>query len=382
MKALILMPIAEQRGGAEQLLRVLLSQMKEQEGELFVVFFEDGPLCTECKALGIPTTVVPAGRLRDLSRFFPTVRQIVQISERIQPNIIFSWMAKAHLYGAAASWMTGIPSAWYQHGLPRSATWLNRLVSLLPASAILACSKTVAEVQQRRWPQSPTEVVHPCVQLDRFDPSVLPSPNIARSTLNLPTDGPLIGMVGRLQRWKGMHTLIDAMPRILALYPDAHAVIVGGRHDLEPEYLSHLEEKILASDLGDHVLLAGFQSNVPLWMQAMDIVIHASDNEPFGIVILEAMALGKPVVAGASGGPREIITEGENGLFAPFDDHDKLAEQITRLLDEPGLVESIGIAAQKRARDFSPTLYAQRFIDVLDDTTVDPSSEAPLVENS
>lgn len=379
MKVLILMPVAEQRGGAEQLLRVLLSQMNKRDSEIFVVFFEDGSLHTECRSLGIPTAVVPAGRLRDLNRFLPTVRQIVQISNRIQPDIIFSWMAKAHLYGAVASQMTGIPSAWYQHGLPRSATWLNRLISLLPTSTVLACSETVAEAQRGLWPKHQTEVVYPCVHLNRFDPAHLPPTSVARTELNLPMKGPLIGMVGRLQRWKGMHTLIEAMPRILESEPDAHAVIIGGRHDLEPGYLSYLQEEIRSLDLRDRVILAGFQSNVPLWMQAMDIMVHASDNEPFGIVVLEAMALGKPTVAGASGGPLEIITEGKNGLLASYGNSDELAGQIIRLLSEPAFAESIGTAAQKRARDFSPARYVRHFIDVLNETTIDSSSEAALV---
>jgi len=357
------MPIAEQRGGAGQMLRMFLKHAGGTGLDISVVFFEEGPLHTECRNRGIPSQVVPSGRLRNLGRFLPTVRRIVEAAEQTQADLIFSWMAKAHLYGVVASWRTGVPSAWYQLGLPRNTTWLNRLVSLLPAAGVLACSCTVAAVQRAQWPHHPTKVVPPCVDLDRFDPTALPAPEEARRELDLPDDGPLIGMVGRLQRWKGMHTLIEAMPQILEHHPDAHAVIVGGTHPHEPEYEAFLDEQIAKRGLDDHVLRVGFQSNVPLWMRAMDVFVHASDREPFGIVIIEAMALGTPVVAGARGGPTEIITEGENGLLAPYNDAEALGRQVRRYLDDPAFARNVGHNARQRALHFGPEAYAERFAD-------------------
>jgi glycosyltransferase involved in cell wall biosynthesis len=186
-------------------------------------------------------------------------------------------------------------------------------------------------------------------------------------------DGPLIGIVGRLQRWKGMHTLVEAMPKILDHDPDAHALIVGGQDDAEPEYTPFLDQLIRDHGLREKVLRVGFQSNVPLWMQAMDVVVHASDHEPFGIVIIEAMALAKPVVAGDEGGPREIITENENGLLAQYEDDDQLARQILRYLQDPALAQRLGQNARARALDFTPEKYAHRFIDVVEEI-VGPST--------
>jgi glycosyltransferase involved in cell wall biosynthesis len=113
------------------------------------------------------------------------------------------------------------------------------------------------------------------------------------------------------------------------------------------------------------VTFAGFQRNIPEWMQAMDVVVHASDHEPFGIVIIEAMALAKPVVAGDAGGPQEIITDGVNGLLAPFGDHRALARQVLKYLDEPAFARDVGQAARRRALDFTPAKYAERFLENL-----------------
>ena len=117
-----------------------------------------------------------------------------------------------------------------------------------------------------------------------------------------------------------MHVLVEAMPAILEAHPDAHCVLVGGDHAQEPDYPAFLRERIDGLSLTEKVTLTGLQSNVPKWMQAMDVIVHASDQEPFGIVVIEAMALGKPVVAGNAAGPTEVITEGVNGLLTPYGD--------------------------------------------------------------
>lgn len=366
MKVAILMPLATQRGGAEQLLRLLMrSAPRGGEVSWQVVFLEDGPLQGEFEEAGIRTQVLPAGRLRQVGRYQATVRRLAGLLQAHEVDLAFSWMAKAHLYGGPAAWWGGVPAAWYQHGLARSPGWMERLVALVPARGVLACSDAAASVQRQRWPARPTRTVHPCIELDRFDPATLPSPAEARRRLGLPAEGPLVGIVGRLQRWKGIHVFIEALPLIRAAHPRAHGVVVGGAHALEPGYSDYVEGLTQRAGSASPVTLAGFQENVPLWMQAMDVVVHASDHEPFGMVIVEAMALGKPVVAGASGGPPEIITDGKDGLLAPYGDAEALAQQVLRFLDHPDLQRSAGEAARRRAQDFSPERYAEHFVDAL-----------------
>ena len=375
MKVVILMPRATQRGGAEQLLDDLLHHVQTLPLECIVVFLEDGPLVAKFRNYGTAVRVIHAGRLREVTQFVKTVHTLAGLIKEVQADLVFSWMSKAHLYGGWAAWHTNVPAAWYQHNITTSPSFIDRLITLLPARRVLACSNQAAETQRRIWPRRATEVVYPCVDLRRFDSSRLPSAKKARTQLGLPTSDPLIGMVGRLQRWKGIHVFVEAMARLKTSHPDVHGVVVGGKHDLEPDYADAVKHRIDELDLNDTVRLAGYQSNVPLWMQAMDVVVHASDNEPFGMVVIEAMALLKPVVAGASGGPQEIITEEENGLLAPYGDSEALARQIIRYLDEPAFAASIARAARKRALDFSPARYANRFVEVLRDT-LDTESES------
>ena len=95
-------------------------------------------------------------------------------------------------------------------------------------------------------------------------------------------------------------------------------------------------------------------------MGAMDVVVHASEREPFGIVIAEAMALKKMVIATCPGGPEEIIRSGEDGLLVPWNDEVALGKAILRCLETPVLAERLAQQAQKRSQDFTTTRYAER----------------------
>ncbi|MEH2289964.1 glycosyltransferase family 4 protein [Nostoc sp.] len=365
MKVIIVMPLAEQRGGGEMMLWDLVQQGRNAGVEWLVIFLENGPMVEQVKSLGIDARVVESGRLRQIHRFIGAVLRIAAIARRERADIIVNWMWITHISGGLAAMLAGLPAVWYQLEVPSDKTWLVRIATFIPARAIITLSQDGKQAQAEIWPHRATSLVYPGVALDRFEPNTLPSPEEARRKLGLPLHGPLIGIVGRLQRWKGMHVLVQAMPKILHKYPDAHCVVVGGKHDLEPDYQDFLKAEITALGLKDQVIMAGLQRNIPEWVQAMDVFVHASDKEPFGIVIIEAMALGKPVIAGSAGGPTEIITDGMNGLLTPYGDVDKLAIAILRYLDEQEFAQSAGVAARQRALDFSTQNYAQNFINAI-----------------
>jgi glycosyltransferase involved in cell wall biosynthesis len=159
--------------------------------------------------------------------------------------------------------------------------------------------------------------------------------------------------------------LIAALPAIIARYPSATAAIVGGAWHLEPKYQSQLREQVNELNIAGHVTFAGHQQDVPRWMQACDVLVHASDCEPFGMTVVEAMSLGKPVVAGASGGPREIITDGVDGLLVQFGDSGALAAAILRYLDDGAFAAAVGNAARQRAEYFSAARFARTVSDAM-----------------
>jgi glycosyltransferase involved in cell wall biosynthesis len=356
-RVLIVMPLGEQLGGGEMMFRQLMQHGRDRGVEWIVVFTKAGPLVEETEALGVETHLIPAGRIRDVPRRIQAIRGIAALARARQASLIFGWMAASQLLAGPAAWLADIPGAWYQVGLPRP-DWIDRFATFCRARGILVLSRDVAAAQARVRPSRPLSLVYPGASLERFESMRGESPHDLRAELGLPDEGPLIGIVGRLQRWKGMHTVIAALPLVRAQHPKARLVIVGGTHETEPTYGSDLRMLAARSEVADTVIFAGFQPDVPRWMQAMDIIVHASDREPFGIVVVEAMALGKPVVAGAAGGPSEIITPGVDGLLAPFEDARALAAAISRYLDDPAFAIRCGTAARARAAEFSARRYA------------------------
>ena len=365
MKIVIVMPLAEQRGGGELTLWHLIQQRGSLGIEWIVIFLEDGPLAHAVRDAGVETHVLEAGRLRRPDRFIATVVAIARILRQSKATLVFAWMTKAHLYSSLAALLARKPAFWFQHGLPSQKSRLDRIATWLPAMGILSCSQMTADAQAKMYPVRPIKVVYPGVELERFDPSCLDSAQEVRRRLGLPLEGPLIGIVGRLQTWKGFHVLVEAMPRVLERFPDAHCVMVGGTHDLEPDYPAQLKDKIVSLGLEQSVSMVGLQNNIPEWMHAMDVIIHASDNEPFGIVIIEAMALGKPVIAGNQGGPTEIITEGIHGLLTPYGDAQALSFAILRYLEDRHFAAHMGESARLRAQEFSTANYAVNFVEAV-----------------
>lgn len=362
MKIAIVMPVAERRGGAELTLWHLAQLGPATNNEWLVIFLEPGPMAAQVRALGLEVEVVDAGHLRNLPRFVSTVTQIAAILRRTQAGVVIGWMSKAHLYSGPAARLVGVPALWFQHGIPISRHWMDRLATRLPAQGILTCSQAAADAQARLTPRRPLRVVNPGVELERFDAARLSPPVEMRRRLGLPTQGPLIGTVARLQRQKGIHILIEAFAQVLREHPEAHCVIVGGEHTLEPDYPAYLEKQIKTLGLVEKVTFSGLQHNIPDWVQAMDVFVQSSEHEGFGLVIIEALALGKPVIAGNQGGPTEIITSGVDGLLTPFGDVNALAAAVNRCLDDPAFAQSLAAAARIRAAEFSTARYVHNFI--------------------
>lgn len=363
-RVMLVMPLAEQLGGGEMMFRQLLAHGRDPRVEWIVVFTKDGPMVQEARALGYETHVFDVGRLRQLRRRWRVIRAIAALARERQVSLIFGWMVAAQTITGPAAWLAGVPCAWYQVGRPEP-DWLDRLAALLPARGIITLSRDCEQAQQRVWPRRPLQLVYPGASLERFDAVRQESPAALRASLGLPADGALIGIVGRLQRWKGMHVLVDALASVRQTHPNSRVVIVGGVHEYEPDYADALRAQVRRLGLEEAVVFAGFQPDVPRWMQAMDVLVHASDREPFGIVVVEAMALGKPVIAGAEGGPAEVITPGVNGLLAPYGNAAALAAAIQRFLDDPALAATCAAGAAVRARDFSATRYAAAFTDAV-----------------
>jgi glycosyltransferase involved in cell wall biosynthesis len=168
---------------------------------------------------------------------------------------------------------------------------------------------------------------------------------LIRQELGVRPDDFLVGNVGRLALQKGQRHLIGAMPLLLERVPRAHAVIAGGG-DLE-EYLRDLVSEV---GVAERVHVLGPRKDVPALMHAMDVFAMPSIWEGFGLVLLEAMAAGRPIVASRVATIPEVVLDGETGLLVPAGDPLALADALARLAADPDLASQFGEAGRERVR--------------------------------
>lgn len=171
-----------------------------------------------------------------------------------------------------------------------------------------------------------------------------PSVREARRLAGVPEELPLLLCPARLEPEKGHATLLRALQILLQEGRRFQAVLIGGG-TLEQSLRRRIQELKLEAN----VWVAGFQSHPEVWMKASDVVVLPSPDEPFGLVLVEAMSRGVPAVAAASGGPLEIL-DSESGLFFAPGDAEDLAAQLRLLLSEPHLRARMGVSAAMRYR--------------------------------
>jgi glycosyltransferase involved in cell wall biosynthesis len=359
------MPVGVQRGGAEVMLQHLLAHRTRARIEPTVAFLEDGPLVDWARELPVAARVVAAGRLRELRAYGRAVRTLGHLARSSDAQLVLGWLPKGHLYGGPAAAMTRRPAAWLQAGRPSGVAAIDRAATAVPAAGVLTLSRGGDAAQRALRPRRSTHLVHPGVDTERFDARRLADGRSLRKRLGLPVDAPIFGSVGRFERWKGFHVILDAAAVLRAAHPDVCCVLVGAPHPQDPGYADELRARARRLGLDGNVVFAGHQDAPEVWMQAMDVFVLASHNEPFGIVVIEAMALGKPVVATAEGGPTEVITCEEQGTLVPWGDPGALSRALARFLSDEALRNRVGEAARLRAQAFSAHTYAARMGDAL-----------------
>jgi glycosyltransferase involved in cell wall biosynthesis len=362
---MVVMPLGAQRGGAETMLQQLLAHRARARIEPTVAFLEDGPLVEWSQRLPVPAHVIEAGRLRELGAYGRAVGALRRLARAVDAQLVLGWMPKGHLYGGPAAAMTGRPAAWLQAGLPTGAAAIDRAATAVPAAGVLTVSRAGDAAQRALRPRRPTHLVHPGVDTERFDARRVPDRRLVRRRLGLPIDAPVFGSVGRFERMKGFHVILDAAALLRSTYPDACCVLVGAPHPPDAGYVDELRSRARRLGLDGNVVFAGHQDDPEAWMQAMDVFVLASHNEPFGMVVIEAMALGKPVVATAEGGPTDVIMSEGQGTLVPWGDAGALSCAVARFVADQALCGRVGEAARLRAQAFSAQSYAAQTGDVL-----------------
>jgi glycosyltransferase involved in cell wall biosynthesis len=343
MRVVITVPWGLRAGGAETMLWTFLRHVNRDRVEPVVVFLADGPFASEVSGLGFETIVIPAGRLREAGHVAQAVRRVRRVVES-GCDAVLNWTAKSHVYGglAAATAKMSRQTIWWQHGVP-DGHWLDRIATAIPARAIGCSSHSAARAQANLHPQRPMFVVHPGI-----DSSRLRSDNQGNSE-RLHQRERVVGIVGRLQPWKGQDRFIEAVAELWRRGHSVRGLVVGGNsHNLSPGYEVALRQLAAEAGVGPFITFTGQVDDPGQQIQMMDVLVNASRREPFGIVLLEAMALGVPVIASAEGGPLEIIEPDRSGVLVKSPNASSLADALERLLADDDFRRRLGKRGRER----------------------------------
>jgi len=361
LRILVTVPWGERLGGAEAMLQSALEGAPQAGHEMELVFFQDGPWPQELREAGSRVYVIDTGRLRQLDRFVVSVARLRRLLIARAPDLLLNWSAKTHLYGAPAAMLAGMGDrvVWWQQVIP-TGFWLDRAATALPARAVCCYSRAAAEAQARLSPARTIRVV--------AAGAPVPDADTGRPPLELPADVPIVGLVGRLQPWKGQDRLLRAQALLRERGLHIHTVIVGGdSYERSPEYAASLPGLVEELGLGDAVTMTGQVPDAGPYIKQLDILVNASDPEPFGIVLLEGMARGVAVMAVDSGGPGEFVEAGVTGMLARSGAPEDLADALAPLLASRELRAAIGSAGRERfMQQYTDVALQRRFFETLE----------------
>ena len=192
------------------------------------------------------------------------------------------------------------------------------------------------------------QVIYNPINMEAFAQSI--DIRAVRAEFGLTMRDKVISNIGRLDCWKGQDYFLESLSDLIHVEPDVKALIVGGANSELKEHQYYLRLRRLVTDLNlsDHVIFTGFRTDIPQIMAASDIVVHsASEPEPFGRVVVEAMAASRPVIATAAGGVLEIIQDQVNGFLVPPKRPIAMAKAILHLLRNPEQACLVGQRAQR-----------------------------------
>lgn len=366
-KKILYLQSTSEIGGSDVSLLRLIENLDKNLFEAYVILPHDGPLAEKLRdhasevyfmkeMLKLTTRKGKIFYLRYLMNYPGAIRKIARfIRER---NIDLVHTNSVHnLYGFLAAKISGHSHVWHVREIVLQSRFLWMIEQFLLkrfSQRIIVTSDAVAEMFGNNPKEFPLQKIPNGVDLELYRPQ-------NEGCLDIAAGLPVVGMVARLDPWKGVDVFLKAISICNKQQPEIRYVIVGGEIEGNEEYANEVYKLAKNLYLNEVVHFAGWRygpDDMPGVYAALDVVVHASTYpEPFGNVILEAMATGKPVVAANQGGPKEICVDQHTALLVPPGNPEKLADAILKLIQNPELGRIMGKEGRKRVEQF----YNQRF---------------------
>ncbi len=321
-----------QHGGAESFFERLVCALQATDIDQKVVIRKDAERAARLKTGGIDPSQLPFGGMLDLY----TPYGLRCIAKHFKPDVTMTWMNRAaRMMPKAGGVRVARLGGFYDLKYYRTCDHL------------LGNTRGIVDyLVDQGWP---AERAHYLPNFVTVETTV----SVARSHFNTPEDAPLMLSMGRLHTNKAFDVLIEAMKQVEGAY-----LWIAGEG---PERLA-LETRSYNSGLDDRIRFLGWRQDIGALLTACDIYVCPSRHEPLGNVVIEGWAAKKPVVAAASQGPVELITDGENGLLVTVDDAAALAAALNQLITRPDLQSRLGASGYSAfEHSFSRDVVVDRY---------------------
>jgi glycosyltransferase involved in cell wall biosynthesis len=354
--------VATQVWGSEISMLQLIPHLADREIDVWISAPAQGSFTAEARRRGIrcvPLRLpehsgVVADRPSAGSSAVNAVREVPNVLRGMRAvvratrgaHVIHSNSLLANMDCALAGRATRRPTVIEIHDLVRPGLSRHLLSATVKIADVAVGISTPVCQSVSQWAAGRVRLIPQAVDIDRFRPGRT-SPELRGELASRPNE-PLIAIVGRVDRVKGVHRVVGAVAALNRSGHPCSLVVVGEPSAGQEPYAA--EVRRAAAVLGDRVRFVGMRSDVPAVLRAVDIVVNASDAEPFGLSVLEAQASGVPVVCGDGGGLTDFVADGLTGLLFPVDDAVAFAAALRRLLDSPQLHSTLAGTALSQAR--------------------------------
>jgi glycosyltransferase involved in cell wall biosynthesis len=351
-------------GGGEIAILNLVKALDRSKYDPIFVLASEGPFVHMLQSQGLEVHVVELDssindrrkdtidvssvfNLKQILTFAKYILRLRSLMRVLDVDLVHTNSLKSDIYGGFAGRLAWVPVIWHVHDsidenyLPiRVARAFRWLASVMPKYIVANSVSTLTKLHLKRTER--TAVVYCGIGLDgQVDCITGRTDNTA-----------IVTMVGRIAEWKGQHVFLKAAAKVLRQQPDVRFQIVGAPLFGEHEYEKSLHELAAELDIQRSVEFMGFRDDVPDIISQCDLLVHSSIiAEPFGQVVIEGMAAGKPVIATNGGALPEIVVPGQTGILVKMDNDEDMATAIITLINDPGMRSRMGAAGRSRVEE-------------------------------
>lgn len=363
--------------GADKILLEIVENIDRKTFEPIVILPEDGPLVSKIREAGVEVSVLPYPILR---RKFFNVRGIgnyivsyIRFSRRLKKIVNKENIKLVHvnttavLEGVWLKLFTKAKIVWYVHEIIMKPKFIYKLICFL-IQHFSDQAVAVSDATKQRLIDSGIVDKMKVITIHNGISKDYPQnePDYVRKSLSIPPDAVVIGMVGRVNAWKGQGDFLDAVDPILRRNQNVHALLVGSAYQGEEAYEQKLFDKVASLDTKQRIHICPFTEQIADYYAAFNIfVLPSIQPDPFSTVVLEAISNSLPVVAYDHGGVSEMILDNETGYLSPPLGATKLSQKLDLLVGDSSLRVKMGKKDNiRQEKFFSLSQFVERFTQV------------------